>query len=145
MVGKPNNIIVDLKNSCYYIFIIIIFFIVMFPSKITIFPYCESSLEYVPHFINFFASFPIEPILDFRKSYPLKKGRGYETIVLQWLLPQKNNTAQKMKFPLRISHVNVTKFAANCGFGHIYWRDPWWKTSFFVQYHLMPYFNSYAW
>ena len=43
MVGKPNNIIVDLKNSCYYIFIIIIFFIVMFPSKITIFPYCESS------------------------------------------------------------------------------------------------------
>ena len=22
----------------------------------------------------------------------------------------------------------------NCGFGHIYWRNPYWKTSFFVQW-----------
>ena len=29
-------------------------------------------------------------------------------------------TAQKMKFPLRISSVNVTESAENCGFGHIY-------------------------
>ena len=21
----------------------------------------------------------------------------------------------------------------HCGFGHIYWRNPWWKTSFFVD------------
>ena len=32
---------------------------------------------------------------------------------------------QKMKsFPLRISSVNVTKSAGNCGFGHIYRRNP---------------------
>ena len=29
-------------------------------------------------------------------------------------------TAQKMKFSLRISSVNVTKSARNYGFGHIY-------------------------
>ena len=32
-----------------------------------------------------------------------------------------------------IFSVNVTKSAANCGFGHVYWRNPSWKTSFFVQ------------
>ena len=31
-----------------------------------------------------------------------------------------NNTAQKMRFPLRISSVNGIKSAGNCGFGHIY-------------------------
>ena len=40
---------------------------------------------------------------------------------------------KKWSFPLRISSVNVTKFTGNCGFGHIYWRNPLWKTSFFVQ------------
>ena len=29
-------------------------------------------------------------------------------------------TAQKMKFPLKISSVNVIKSAVSCGFGHIY-------------------------
>ena len=33
-------------------------------------------------------------------------------------------TTQKMKFPLRISSVNVTKSARNYRFGHIYWRNP---------------------
>ena len=33
-------------------------------------------------------------------------------------------TAQKWSFPLRIPPVNVTKFTGNCGFGHIYWRNP---------------------
>ena len=28
-------------------------------------------------------------------------------------------------FPLRIYLVNVTKFPINCGFGHIYWRNPY--------------------
>ena len=41
-------------------------------------------------------------------------------------------TAQKN--PLRISSVNVTKSAVSWGFGHIYWRNPWWETSFFVHY-----------
>ena len=39
-------------------------------------------------------------------------------------------TAQKMKF----FPVNVTKSAVSGGFGHIYWRNPYWKTSFFVQW-----------
>ena len=39
----------------------------------------------------------------------------------------------KWSFPLRISSVNVTKSAVSCGFGHIYWRNPKWKTSFFVK------------
>ena len=40
---------------------------------------------------------------------------------------------KKWSFPLRISSVNVTKSAVSCGFGHIYWRNLSWKTSFFVQ------------
>ena len=40
---------------------------------------------------------------------------------------------KKWSFPLRISSVNVTKSTITCGFGHIYWRNPTWKTSFFVQ------------
>ena len=32
----------------------------------------------------------------------------------------KENTAQKIKFPLRVSSVNVTKSTVSCGFGHIY-------------------------
>ena len=31
---------------------------------------------------------------------------------------------KKWSFPLRISSVNVTKYAGNCGFSHIYWRNP---------------------
>ena len=27
----------------------------------------------------------------------------------------------------------MTNSAGNCGFGHIYWIKPYWKTSFFVQ------------
>ena len=34
---------------------------------------------------------------------------------------------------IRISSVNVTKFAVFWGFGYIYWRNPWWETSLFVQ------------
>ena len=42
-------------------------------------------------------------------------------------------TVQKWRFPLRISSVNVIKSVGNCEFGHIYWKNPKWKTSFFVQ------------
>ena len=31
---------------------------------------------------------------------------------------------KKWSFPFGISPVNVTKSAGNCGFGHIYWRNP---------------------
>ena len=40
---------------------------------------------------------------------------------------------KKWSFPLRIFSVNMTKSTVSCGFGHIYWRNSWWKTSFFVQ------------
>ena len=42
------------------------------------------------------------------------------------------STAQKIKFSITVSSVNVTKSAGNCGFSHICWRNPYWKTSFFV-------------
>ena len=42
---------------------------------------------------------------------------------------------KKRRFPLRTASVNVTKLAGNCGFGHIYLRNPKGKTSFFVQWH----------
>ena len=37
------------------------------------------------------------------------------TSLVKWLTLQSRN--------LRISSVNVVKFAGNCGFGHIYWRS----------------------
>ena len=37
---------------------------------------------------------------------------------------------KKWSFPLRISSVNLTKSAGNCGFGHIYWKNPERKTFF---------------
>ena len=40
------------------------------------------------------------------------------------------DTAQKMKFPLRISSVNVTKSAVYEGFGDIYWRNSYGKLNF---------------
>ena len=41
---------------------------------------------------------------------------------------------KKWSFPLRISSVYMTKSAVFCGFGHIYWRNPQWKTSCFVHW-----------
>ena len=40
---------------------------------------------------------------------------------------------KRPSFPLKISSVNVTKSAENCGFGHIYWRNLERKTSRFGQ------------
>ena len=36
--------------------------------------------------------------------------------------------AKKWIFQIRISSVMVTKSAVSRGFGHINWRNPWWKT-----------------
>ena len=38
------------------------------------------------------------------------------------------------KFSIRISSLNVTKSVVSCGFGNIYWSNPQWKASFFVQW-----------
>ena len=40
---------------------------------------------------------------------------------------------KKWSFSLRISSVNVTKFESCCRLGHIYWRNPEWKATFFVH------------
>ena len=40
---------------------------------------------------------------------------------------------KKWSFPSKISSANVTTSAVSYGFSHIYWRNPQWKTSFFVQ------------
>ena len=53
---------------------------------------------------------------------------------LNFALIASKHCTNKWSFPLRISSVNVTKFAVSCGFGHIYWRNPRWKTLFFVQW-----------
>ena len=57
---------------------------------------------------------------------------------------QENTLHKKWSFPLGISSVNVT--TVSCGFGHIYWRNPWRKTSFFVQWHQCQslFFNKVA-
>ena len=42
---------------------------------------------------------------------------------------------KKWSFPLRTSSVNATKSVnVYCGFGHIYWINPWWKTPFFAHW-----------
>ena len=49
---------------------------------------------------------------------------------------------RKWSFQLRTSSVNVTKSAVSCGCGHIYWRNPQWKTSFFVKCNLLSLSNT---
>ena len=48
---------------------------------------------------------------------------------------------EKWSFPLRIFSVNMTKSAGNCGFGHIYWRNPQWKTSLYCAVLILNYFH----
>ena len=55
-------------------------------------------------------------------------------IISKFFQTQMWSLHKKWSFPLRISSVNVTKSAASCGFGHIYWRNPQCKSSFFVQW-----------
>ena len=45
----------------------------------------------------------------------------------------KSSLLKKWSFPLRIFSLNVTKSTVSRGFGHIYWRNPKWKTSFSEQ------------
>ena len=37
----------------------------------------------------------------------------------------------KMKFSLKNFFIKCDKFTKNCGFGHMYWRNPYCETSFF--------------
>ena len=49
---------------------------------------------------------------------------------------------KKWSFPWRVSLVNVAKSAVFWGCGHIYWKNPYWKTSFFVQYLVCLFISS---
>ena len=40
---------------------------------------------------------------------------------------------KNQSFPLKISSKNVSKSTISCRFGHIYWRNPQWKSLFFAQ------------
>ena len=42
----------------------------------------------------------------------------------------KQTLHKKLSFSLRISSINVTKFAVSCGFGHIYLKNPQWRISY---------------
>ena len=48
-------------------------------------------------------------------------------------LPISHHSTKNGSFQLKISSVNVTNSAGSYGFGHIYWRNPQWKTSFFLH------------
>ena len=64
--------------------------------------------------------------------------RTYLSIIIQTL-------HKKWSFPLRISSVNKTKSAVSYGFGHIYSRNPSWKTLFFMQRKLHYKTNRLSW
>ena len=70
----------------------------------------------------------IPEILNIDKSI-LDETKLQRKMQLLWQL----SLHKKWSFPLRISSVSVTKSAVSCGFGHIWWRNALWKTSFFVQ------------
>ena len=58
--------------------------------------------------------------IAFNTYHTFKKGPDHTKLLLSTYY-----TVQKVKFSIKkISSVNVTKSAGNCGFGHIYWRNP---------------------
>ena len=63
-------------------------------------------------------------VQDLKKHFRIAivKNLSFKTLALH----------KNWSFQLRISSVNVSKYAGNCGFGHIYWRNPYRKASFFV-------------
>ena len=74
------------------------------------------------------------PIFDnFRQLWKWNKANHFAFLHFYHFLLKGAARQKKWSFQLRISSVNVTKYTGNCGFGHIYWKDPWFKNSFFVQ------------
>ena len=75
-------------------------------------------------------------LLNWLRKLSLSSSKTSKTTMLSAILPevqQKKTPHKKWGFPLRISPVNVTKSAVSSGFGHLYRRNPSWKTLFFVQ------------
>ena len=56
-------------------------------------------------------------VLQKLKKNKLTISAGCHSLIFSRRQP---NTGQKIKISIRISSVNVIKFVANCGFGHIY-------------------------
>ena len=56
-----------------------------------------------------------------------------EEFIKEGIQPQSRCCTKKLRFPLRVSSVNLSKFAISYGFGHIYLRKPKWKTLYFVK------------
>ena len=79
-------------------------------------------------------------ITNFEKKYYQLWHRGVVVITTQRYSTKLNSESnptrgvstvhKKWSCSLRISSVNVTNSAVSCGFGHIYWRNPQWKTYF---------------
>ena len=42
-------------------------------------------------------------------------------------------TIYEIKTGITIQYNTIQKISVSCGFSHIYWRNPEWKNSFFVQ------------
>ena len=59
--------------------------------------------------------------------------RSFKKIEIVFVPSSQPSLHKKWSFPLRISSVNVTKSEVSSGFGHIYWRNSYSKTSLFVQ------------
>ena len=76
----------------------------------------RSEIKLVIH--SFYLLEMIRVILSFLKILSLKK-RFNRFFSIQKICKK----SKCRSFPLRISSVNVTKSAENCGFGHIYWRN----------------------
>ena len=91
---------------------------------------------------NKISSTPLSPqLLNFQESPPpprLFQSSGLLSFkeFLPFFRHWRVTLHKKWSLPLRISPVNVTKSAGKCGFGHIYWGNPYWKTSFFAQCNL---------
>ena len=54
---------------------------------------------------------------------------NYLCVIQQWLL---YSLHKEWSFLLTISSVNVTKSTNSCAFVQICWKNPYWKTSYFV-------------
>ena len=95
-----------------------------------IFPYLFIALfSWVPRFLTLFKRFKFEIFNDILwRSYWKYFSRKLYTIITLSFFNLVNlaiycHCTKKWSFPLRVSSVNVTRFAGICGFGHIYWRN----------------------
>ena len=77
---------------------------------------------------TFSISFSVNVIFDKGLSVHQFWDAGKREFYYRYLLL--NHCTNKWSFLLRVSSVNVTKSAGN-------WRNPYWKTSFFVQWTLL--------